>query len=174
MKKIIVLIALFMAVKLNTKAQQDNQFTASAFLKQPTQDNTFNNMYSWSNTDPAKDADYYLRKSKNQRTVGWVTLGSGILLSGIGVLILSNDDGGSFDAYGNYQYDNNTNVGGVILALGAASGIVSIPFMIMASVNKHKARVMLKNEQTGFIVPPGVSKNIPGLSVAIQLGNRDQ
>lgn len=165
MKKIILILALLISVHLKTKAQQVNQLIA------PVENNTFSKkMYLSVSNPPDKDADFYLRRSKNQRIVGWTTLGGGIVLSGIGLLAAINSEGSTLDQYGNYREDDNTTIAAVLLIAGGLSGITSIPFMIMASANKHKARLMLKNQSTGFGVPPAVNKNIPGISVVIPLG----
>lgn len=165
MKKISLILGIMIAMHMETKAQQVNQLTAAVEY------NTFSKkMYLSANTPPDKDADFYLRRSKNQRTVGWVTLGAGVILSGIGLIVATNSEGGTYDQYGNYSEDNNTAIAAVLLITGGLSGIVSIPFMIIASGNKHKARLMLKNQQTGFGVPPGVNKSITGISMVIPLG----
>ncbi len=36
---------------------------------------------------PALSKDYYLKKSKNQKTVGWVMLGGGVAMTTIGIVI---------------------------------------------------------------------------------------
>ena len=144
-----------MVTQLETKAQQEKQFiTAAKYTAlKPT--------YSPGNNLPDKDYDYYMRKRKNNLTAGWVTLGSGVLLSGIGLLIGTNANA-SFD---------DAATGGIITVIGAASGIASIPCMIMASVYKHKAKVQLSSQKTGFGVPPGVSKDIVGITFKIGIGN---
>jgi hypothetical protein len=163
MKKIILILALMISIHMESKAQQGKQFTASV------ENNTFS-MYSSANNFPDKDADFYFRRSKSQRTVGWVTLGAGVVLSGIGLLVATNNQGATYDQYGNYSEDDNTTIAAVLLITGGLSGIVSIPFMIMASGNKHKARLMLKNQQTGFGIPPGMNKNITGISMVFSFG----
>jgi hypothetical protein len=42
--------------------------------------------------------------------------------------------------------------------------------MIMASSYKEKARLEIKNQKTGFGVPPHVSKDITGISLTIPIG----
>lgn len=174
MKKIILILGLSIAMHIETIAQQEKQFTTTTYFTalKPTaltRDNTFpKNMYSAGNNGPDKDYDFYLRKSKSQRIVGWATLGAGLVLSGVGLLIASNSES-SVDIYGNVTNDNTTTAA-VITIAGAASGIVSIPFMIMASANKHKAKLMLKSQPTGFGVPPNVNRNITGISMSIPIG----
>lgn len=108
---------------------------------------------------PAKDYNYYLRKKKNNLTAGLVTLGSGLLLSGIALITSNNSK--SFD-------DDAT--AGVLFIAGAASGIASIPLMIMSHVYNHKAKLMLSEQKTGFGVPSNVSKDITGITFQISLG----
>ena len=115
------------------------------------------------NTPPDKDQDFYLRRSKNYRIVGWSTLGGGIVLSGLGLLIGSSIHANNID-YGDYT------IPGLLLATGAASGIVSIPFMIMATAYKHKAKLMISNQKTGFGVPSGVSRDITGITISFPIG----
>jgi len=117
------------------------------------------NHYLKMNGLPDKTEEFYLRRSKNYRIVGWSTLGGGLLLSGIGLLVGTTST----------NYDNS-NTAGVLLVAGAVSGIVSIPFMIMATVYKHKARAMVGTQKAGFGVPPGVSKDVTGITFSISLG----
>lgn len=126
MKKIILILAFLISIHLETNAQQENQFTTATYLTVSAKDNTFSkNMYSSGKNGPDKDYDFYLRKSKNHRIVG-----EGIALSGKDLLIASGSIG-SIDAYGNYS-DNNTPIADLLTIAGAFSGIVSIPFIIMA------------------------------------------
>ncbi|MBK8519946.1 MAG: hypothetical protein IPL54_03395 [Chitinophagaceae bacterium] len=112
------------------------------------------------NTFPDKTEEFYLRRSKNYRIVGWSTLIGGIVLSGAGLLIGSSS---------NYNSASSTSAG-VLVVAGAVSGIVSIPFMIMATGYKHKARVMVDNQKTGFGIPSNISKDITGITFRISIG----
>ena len=155
MKKIILILGLIIVAQLETKAQQEKQFIEVGHYT------SFNAKYSPGNNLPEKDYNYYMQKRKNMLTVGLVTLGAGLVLSGIGLLIATPANA-SFD---------NAATGGVITIIGAASGIASIPFMIMATVYKNKAKVQLSTQKTGFGVPPGVSKDIVGITFKIGIGN---
>lgn len=155
MKKIIFILGLIIIAQLQTKAQQENQFLAAAnFTSLKTKYSPVKNL-------PNKDYNYYMDKRKNNLTAGLVTLGAGVLLSGIGLLIATNSSASLDDAA----------TGGVITAIGAASGIASIPCMIMATVYKHKAKMQLSSQKTGFGVPPGVSKDIVGVTFKIGIGH---
>jgi hypothetical protein len=151
-----------------TKAQQQNQLKAATGINTLLSGIPLQDIYLSKNKalllspGPEKDYNFYLHKSKNQRIVGWATLGGGILLSGIGILIANAD----------YGYnDSGSSAAGILTVAGAVSGIVSIPFMIMASANKHKAKALLNTQKTGFGVPPGVSKSIVGITIQIPLGS---
>ena len=154
MKKIILILGLITVTQLETKAQQEKQFIAAGHYT------SLNAMYSPGNNLPEKDYNYYMQKRKNNLTAGLVTLGAGLVLSGIGLLIATPANA-SFD---------NAATGGVITIIGAASGIASIPFMIMATVYKNKAKVQLSTQKTGFGVPSNVSKNIAGITMSIPIG----
>ncbi len=166
MKKIILIFGIIFFINNESNAQQQNQDIASAgysLHKSNTiiKENIFFNL---SNNPgykgPAKDYDYYIHKKKNNLTAGLVTLGAGLVLSGIALITSSNSK--SFD---------NDATAGVLFIAGAASGIASIPLMIMAHVYGHKAKLELSNQKTGFGMPPGVSKDIVGITFKIGIGN---
>lgn len=162
MKKTMLLLTILMVLQTITKAQQENQFIAEK-LKSNAVPSPAKSSYAFVSykNGPEKDADIFLRRSRNQRIVGWSTLGGGILLSGIGILV----------ANGDYATNNNNaSLAAVLTIAGAVSGIVSIPFMIMASANRHKAHVLLNNTKTGFGVPPGVSNHITGITISLPIG----
>jgi len=108
---------------------------------------------------PGKDYDYYMHKKRNNLTAGSITLGAGLLLSGIGLIVATNSS--SFD-------DDAT--AGILFVAGAASGIASIPLMVMSFVYGHKAKVELTNQKTGFGVPSKVGKTITGITLTMPIG----
>ena len=159
MKKLILILCLLCSIQLEANAQQDVLLTAASGYN-PVKPVSFS---STNYFGPGKDHDFYLRRSKTYRIVGWSTLGGGIVLSGLGLLIGSRE-----------QANNNDNVDytipGLLLLTGAVSGIVSIPFMIMASAYKHKAKLMISNQKTGFGVPSNVSGEITSITMIIPIG----
>jgi hypothetical protein len=167
MKKLILITGILFFTLLQTKAQQEKQFVVANYVTAlnstvlPWEKTDSKKLYNTATNGPDKDHDFYLRRSKNYRIVGWSTLGAGILLSGIG-LLAANGDYATNDA--------NSNTAATLTIAGAVSGVVSIPFMIMASAYKHKARVMVGNQKTGFGVPSNVSKNITGITMTIPIG----
>lgn len=166
MKKIILILAVIFLISNKSKAQQLNQEIASTSYTLHKGNTVIKDNLSFNFSDnpgyhgPAKDYDYYMAKRKNNLTAGLVTLGAGVLLSGIGLLIATP---------ANASLDNAA-TGGVITVIGAASGIASIPCMIMATVYKHRAKMQLSSQKTGFGVPPGVSKDIVGVTLKIGIG----
>lgn len=114
------------------------------------------------NAGPEKDYDFYKHRSKNQRIVGWATLGGGLLL-GVGGILAANSVANN--------HTGHSSLPGVLFVASAAAGVVSIPFMIMAGVNKRKANALIKTQNTGFDVPPGVSKTIVMIAIQIPLGS---
>ena len=156
----VVLFTLFQA----TAQQQTNSLASSNYTLHKgstfiTDSPSFNLSHNPQHSEPEKDYNYYLKKKKNNLTAGLVTLGSGLLLSGIALITSSNSK--SFD-------DDAT--AGVLFIAGAASGIASIPLMIMSHVYNHKAKLMLSEQKTGFGVPASVSKDIVGITLRIPLG----
>ena len=154
MKKIILILGLIIVAQLETKAQQEKQFIAAANYT------TLKSMYSSGNNLPEKDYAYYKQKRKDNLTAGLVTLGAGLALSGIGLITASNGSG--------IETADGTTVG--LFMIGAVSGIVSIPLMVRAGVNAHKAKLELRNQKTGFGVPSKMRKNITGITVSIPIG----
>lgn len=165
MKKIILILSVIFLISNESKAQQKKQEIASTSYtlhkgNTVIKDNlSFNLSNNPGYHGPAKDYDYYMRKKKNHLTAGLVTLGAGVVLSGIGLITASNSTSFDTDA-----------TAGILLVAGAASGIASIPLMIMAHVYGHKAKLELSNQKTGFGVPPKVSKNITGITMTIPIG----
>lgn len=166
MNKITLILALTITAQLQTKAQQEKQFIiathdSTSKATALTQDNSFSkSMYSAANNLPVKDHDYYMNKRKNNLTAGLVTLGGGLLFSGVGLLM----------ATSNSSDDETGITGGVLTGIGAIAGVVSIPFMIMAEVYKHKAKVKLSSQKTGFGLPSKVGKSITGITMSIPIG----
>lgn len=173
MKKFILILGLTIFTLSETKAQQEQQFITTANYSSVKtrlmqQENTLlQNSYVYSGNNPVKDYHYYMTKSKNNFTAGCVTLGSGVLLGVVGIIFASADDGSRDNGWGNEKNDDEA---AVLFLCSAASGIASIPLMIMGSVYRHKAKVMLKAQKTGFGVPQNVDKNIMGVTMSLPIG----
>ena len=75
----------------------------------------------------------YLRKWKNQRTAGWIFLGSGIALVSIGLVVTS------AEVVTTTFTSESSGVGPTLVLIGVAAGVTSIPFFISASSKRRKA-----------------------------------
>ncbi len=168
MKKIILLFALTTTIQLENIAQQISIkpiITSYPVAKQNIislpGDPNFKIFLSGSEDPvPVKDFTYYKTKSKNQRTAGFVLLGTGVFLSAVGLLVGSGSDA----TFGEAE------TGIIIMGVGAISGIVSIPLMIMATVNNHKAKLLLESKKTGFGIPVHTGF-ITGITLTIPVKN---
>ncbi len=169
MKKLTLLMLLITCITFETKAQQENNITdapGSVISKSVAVETDYSfskNLAAATANDPAKDYDFYMRKSKRSRNTGLILLGSGVLLSGIGA-ILSFGNG-----QGYFYNETKGDAGAVLLITGAAAGIASIPFMAVALGRKNKAKAMLSSQKTGFGVPSNVSNDIVGLTLQIPI-----
>jgi uncharacterized membrane protein len=105
--------------------------------------------------------EYYLKKSKNQKTTGWILLSGGTLMTVVGVI-------GFSDSW--YSSSNSTtDAYGFIMLGGVVSGLGSIPFFIMSGNNARKAATISLINQPVFSPMQGslVLNSQPALSVKI-------
>lgn len=104
----------------------------------------FAKTFSQTTTSPAISKDYYLQKSKNQKTTAWVLLGAGIGMT-VGGLAINQDQ----PLYGG---SSNDNAKGLWLSyLGGATTLSSIPFFISGHKNKKRAASVTINNQRIFL-----------------------
>lgn len=158
MKKSILMLGIIFLINMESKAQKESLFISGNNLSTTKTVSFSMPVYS----APDNDANFYLHRSKNYRIVGWSTLGAGLIASGAGLLLATNNS--------NYYSSSNDDAAALLFLFGAVSGITSIPFMIMASVYKQKARLLMTSQKTGFGVPSNVGKDITGITMTIPLG----
>ena len=104
-------------------------------------------------TSPMSDLElgqYYLSKSKSQKTIGWILLGGGLALYIGGIATYSD------------LYDDQDTEAGIMVLTGSIATIASIPLFITAAKNKGRAEILLRNQN----IPLGF-KSSKGLSVGI-------
>ena len=181
MKKLIIVTMFLLSKVWATNAQQlnstqpGNEKTASETITGNMNLNTSQNMPEKNEfklspePEPVHDKAYYLKKSRNNKTASWCFMGGGALLMGIGALTFPKD----YDIiFGNSsEKENKADVSTALIVVGGAVMLSSIPFTVMASVNKRKANAMVASQKTGSgIVPPGVGKNITGITFTIPIG----
>lgn len=101
------------------------------------------NLYSQKTTELMSSKDYYLQKSKNQFTTGWVLLGTGTTMAVVGVIGFDKN----FVIFGEGGNAKKADTYGYIMLAGLVMDIVSIPVLISASKNKKKsARIVISNQ----------------------------
>lgn len=172
MKKLMLILGLIILTLIETKAQQEKQFIAadnSATLKisaLPVGNLFEKKMYTHESDSSKKNYAYYNSTSRNLRIAGLSLLGAGLVLGVAGLLVVSNSN--SMSDYGDLQRAESTHR--ALFISSAATGIISIPLMAMASAYKQKARLELKNQKTGFGVPANVSNDITGITFTIPIG----
>ena len=159
MKKSIVMLGVIFLFNMELNAQDQSQFIAANPITATKPLSLSMRTYN----GPGEDADFYMQRSKNYRIVGWSTLGAGLVASGAGLLIATNSSN-------TFYNDANDNAAAIFFLVGAVSDITSIPFMIMATSYKHKAKAMITSQKTGFGVPGKVSKDITGITLTIPIG----
>jgi len=105
--------------------------------------------------------DYYLQKSKKQKTIAWILFGGGTAMVVGGAIAFSH----------NWDYGSNsaTDISGFVMLGGIVADIVSIPFFVRAHKNKERAAsVAITNQKilwyqknsVGFVMQPAVTIRI--------------
>jgi len=108
----------------------------------------------------------YLKKSKNQKTVGWVFLGTGTAMVITGGLI-----GVNSMAKHPYGEKEELAAGSILIATGIILDLASIPLFITATHNKKKAATLgLTNENVTKVMNGSIIQSpMPSLSFRISL-----
>ena len=85
----------------------------------------------------SKFSHSYLEKSKRQKKTGWILLGSGLTSFVVGTIIVGENvpDNDPYCIYSNC----GGNGGAVMMAVGAAASVTSIPFFIASGKNRRRA-----------------------------------
>jgi hypothetical protein len=111
----------------------------------------------------------YLRKSKTQKTVGWIMLGGGVAITTIGLLIA--DKQINDDPYGFIISDKGSGTA-ILTIIGIGTALGSIPLFIAAGKNRRRAAaaVSFKMESATTIYQWAVSNNrYPAVVVQFRL-----
>jgi hypothetical protein len=116
------------------------------------------------NAKPAINTDY-IQKSNQQKTAGWILFGGGVVLAMTGAVKVI-----SISPY-NEELFHQANSGQVLILVGTASMLGSIPLFIACSRNRRKAiSLSFKNEYNKQIQEGTVAcKVVPSLSMKIEL-----
>lgn len=106
--------------------------------------------------EPVKDKVYYLEKSKNQKTAGWVLVSAGVAMMVGGGIAFNNSS----------IFDESWETGATIMTIGVPVALTSVPFFISAARNKGRAEAMATLHMSP--VPVGtVVKCIPQLGIRV-------
>lgn len=114
---------------------------------------------------PVHDKDYYLQKSQNLNTSGWILVTTGAIATTAGILVINNNQH-SGDFTGGF---NGTFGGLALTTVGIVAALGSIPLFVVGGHLKTKAaRLSFKNQrillprQNSFItnIQPGLSLHI--------------
>ena len=121
---------------------------------------TATTLCSFSQVNSTEAKTDYLKKSKHQKTAGWILLCGGALSASLGSVRVNSNYGGT---------DNSNSHAFLIVGLAAIGA--SIPLFIASSHNKHKsASIGLKNEPVPQVQSGGlVYHRIPSLTLKIRL-----
>lgn len=81
----------------------------------------------------------YLAKAKNKKTAGWVLMSCGFIVTTVGLAVGINEAGEDLAYAFALQEREGNRSGGVLLAIGGATMLSSIPFFVAATRNKKLA-----------------------------------
>jgi len=93
--------------------------------------------------NPTQSREYYLQKSKNQKTTGWVLLAGGTAMAITGAIIFENSD--------LLSDDPSSENGALLFAGGVVADLVSIPFFISGAKNAGKAAAISFSNQKALV-----------------------
>ena len=123
-------------------------------------------VFSVFSQDNLKNKDYYLEKSKKQKTAGWILLGSGAALSISGLIIIGSE-ASTLDLE-----SDAIKAGEVMNYIGLAAMVGSIPLFIASGRNRRKAAasVAFKMERTTIVGVRDISiRRYPAFAFQIRL-----
>ena len=161
MKHLLIFGALITTIHMNVIAQQDNvQVNTVSYYKLTSalllSKKNINDSYM---SGPEKDHNHYMHQSKTLKIIGLSLLGGGVALGIGGVIYVSKDS----------YYQEST--ASTLFLTSCILGVASIPCMVLAHVNKTKAKKLsMASQKTSFNIPGKAEKDIIGLSLSIPIG----
>jgi hypothetical protein len=163
MKRNLTLLVAAMMVNLAVHAQRPA--TAGLYSGMKTIQNRNIPNHSVFYHDSIQTAEYFLQKSKNQRTAAWVILGGGAALSIVGIIGLASNTVEMF--YENTPADTYA----FLTVAGAGIALGSIPLFIASGRNYKKAATLSFKSQHIYIPQQNTVafKSQPALSLIIPL-----
>jgi hypothetical protein len=131
------------------------------------------NVFSQDTTRQAYSKDYYLKKSRNQKTTGWVLLGTGTTLTLIGFVIGMNTVTNNLTYFGTLGTEGSPSsddgASNFLIITGVTADLASIPFFISAGKNRRRAaEVALINQKMYLPQKNSVAlRYVPGVTIRI-------
>ena len=86
--------------------------------------------FSQEPASPSLSKEDYLKKSKQQKKVGWILLATGTAMAVGGGIVF-------YDTY--YSESNSTDIAGIVMLAGIVTDLVSIGFFVGSSNSKKRA-----------------------------------
>ncbi len=115
--------------------------------------------------------DYYLKKSKSNKTAAWVMLAAGTVLVGTGIGVGLNESTDAFVTIFTVEEEKYSNTGEILFFSGLAAAATSIPLFIASDKNRKKANAVsasLKMEKSLLVHQQSfVKARYPALSLTI-------
>ncbi len=111
-----------------------------------------------------KNNTYYFDKSESQKTIAWILLGAGAVAATTGYITLVSQL--------NNSIAGNNDVAGILIIVGGASMLASIPFFISSSRNMQREILFSigpKMEQNDKLIQLYAGKYQPAISLKINL-----
>ena len=107
--------------------------------------------------------DYFLQKSKKQKTAAWILLGGGTAMAAGGFA--------TFDSSWDSGSDSTTDIAGVIGTVGFLTSLASIPYFISAGKNKKTAMSITFNYKPVYLSNDNLAEtqSYPTMSLKIKL-----
>ena len=99
---------------------------------------------------------FYLQKSKSQKTGAWILLGVGLALQFAGSL-----------SYADNLFEESTSGADAMMLGGTIASIASFPLFISAAKNKGRAEILLRHENIPMSFLPGKQMTV---GIAFSLG----
>lgn len=119
--------------------------------------------------DSTKNREYYLGKSKSQLTAGWIIFGVGAATTLTGVIVNVAQVSFYVVTIGTSSYNSNVPV--ILIIVGGACMLGSIPLFISSHDNKQKAielSIAPKMEENSSLIQMYAGKYQPAISIKLK------
>lgn len=105
----------------------------------------------------------YMKKSRDQKTAGWIFLGSGITMNFIGTFLVptENEKGAKVEGPG---------TSAALFLVGSVSALMSIPMFISGANNKLKAELILSERNIPLSFEKGRNISLNSVGIGIPIG----